>query len=245
MAKTEIILTSNIVGLGAESDQVKVAAGYARNYLFPHRLAIPLTHANKRQIESLKQRRAEREAHEFNTMSELAKAVSKLICLVKVKAGEDGKMFGSVTAGMIADELKHQFDISLDKRKIHLEHPIRALGEHAIELHLHAEVKGTLKVRVESLTPAPVLTPEAAAEAKAEEGRRPRTEKRSYPRRDAEGKKPEQAVAAEASEHKPKAVKAEKPAKTDKAEKADKAPKAAKAHKAEKAGKPEKPAKAE
>src|SRR5215469_7899024 len=75
--KTEVILTSNIVGLGAESDHVKVAAGYARNYLFPQRLAIPLTHANKRRLEVLKQRRAEREAHEFNTMSELAKGGEK------------------------------------------------------------------------------------------------------------------------------------------------------------------------
>ena len=86
-------------------------------------------------------------------MTELAKGVAKLICIIKVKAGEDGKMFGSVTAGVIAGELKHQFDITLDKRKIHLEHPIRALGDHEVELHLHAEVKGTLKVRVESLTP--------------------------------------------------------------------------------------------
>jgi len=238
MAKTEVILTHNIVGLGGESDQVKVASGYARNYLFPQRLAIPLTQTNKRQIEALRQRRAEREAHEFNTMSELAKAVSKLICLVKVKAGEDGKLFGSVTAGMIADELKHQFDITLDKRKIHLEHPIRALGEHEIELHLHAEVKGTLKVRVESLTPAPVLTPEAAAEAKAaEEGRRPRTEKRGYGRRDAEVEAPDKAVKPEkaeaAGEKKPRAPKGDKPVK------------AAKAPKAEKAEKPEKPAKAE
>ena len=237
--KTEIILTSNIVGLGAESDQVKVAAGYARNYLFPHRLAIPLTRANKRQIEALKQRRAEREAHEFNTMSELAKAVSKLICLVKVKAGEDGKLFGSVTAGMIADELKHQFDISLDKRKIHLEHPIRALGEHEIELHLHAEVKGTLKVRVESLTPAAAPAPEAAAsaEAKAEDGRRPRTEKRGFGRRDAKSEKvesPEKPEKVEAAgEKKPRAPKVEKPAK------------AAKAPKAEKIEKAENPAKAE
>src|SRR5438132_13266956 len=122
--KTEVILTHNIVGLGAESDQVKVAAGYARNYLFPQGFAIPLTHANKRRIEALKQRRAEREAHEFNTMSELAKGVTKLICVVKVKTGEDGKLFGSVTTGMITDELKHQFDISLDKRKIHIETPI-------------------------------------------------------------------------------------------------------------------------
>src|ERR1051325_4675296 len=153
--KTEVILTSNIVGLGGESDQVKVAAGYARNYLFPQGLAIPVSNANKRRLEVLRQRRAEREAHEFNTMSELAKGVSKLICVVKVKTGEDGKIFGTVTTGMIADELKHQFDISLDKRKIHLEHPIRALGEHEVELRLHAEVKATLKVRVESSTPLP------------------------------------------------------------------------------------------
>ena len=233
--KTEVILTNNIVGLGAESDQVKVAAGYARNFLFPQRLAIPLTRANKRQIEALKQRRAEREAHEFNTMSELAKAVSKLICLVKVKAGEDGKMFGSVTAGMIADELKHQFDISLDKRKIHLEHPIRALGEHEIELHLHAEVKGTLKVRVESLTPAAAPLPEAtaSAEAKTEEGRRPRTEKRGFGRRDAKGEKAETAEKNEkeavAGEKKPHAPKGERPAKIARAPKAEKAEKPLKA----------------
>ncbi len=260
--KTEVILTHNIVGLGAESDQVKVAAGYARNYLFPQRLAIPLTQANKRHIEALRQRRAEREAHEFNTMTELAKALSKLICIVKVKAGEDGKMFGSVTAGVIADELKHQFDISLDKRKIHLEHPIRALGDHEVELHLHAEVKGTLKVRVESTTPAPAPAPEAApAEVKKDEGREPRHEKRSYPRREARGEaaqkpeKAEKAGAAEAGEHKkPHAPKGEKPAKAEKSEKADKAeknekaekaPKVPKAPKAEKAEKPEKPAKAE
>ena len=225
--KTEVILTHNIVGLGAESDQVKIAAGYARNYLFPQRLAIPLTMANKRQIESLRQRRAEREAHEFNTMTELAKGVAKLICIIKVKAGEDGKMFGSVTAGTIADELKHQFDISLDKRKIHLEHPIRALGDHEVELHLHAEVKGTLKVHVESLTP--VITP-VPAEPKKEEGREPRREKHGHARRDTEDKKSEK---AEASEAKPKG---EKPAKAEKAEKAAKAPKAPKAEKKEKAG---------
>src|SRR6266568_306583 len=71
--KTEVILTSNIVGLGAESDQVKVASGYARNYLFPQRLAIPLSNANKRRLEVLRQRRGDREAHEFNTMTEMAK----------------------------------------------------------------------------------------------------------------------------------------------------------------------------
>src|SRR5512143_1998237 len=169
MAKTEVILTHNIVGLGAESDQVKVAAGYARNYLFPQGLAIPLTGANKRRLEVLRQRRAEREAHELNTMTELAKSLSKLICVLSVKTGEDGKMFGTVTAGMIADQLKTQFDVSLDKRKIHLEHPIRALGDAEVELRLHANVMTNLKVRVESATPLPVTPAAPAPEAKKEE----------------------------------------------------------------------------
>ncbi len=169
MAKTEVILTHNIVGLGAESDQVKVAAGYARNYLLPQGLAIPLTGANKRRLEALKQRRAEREAHELNTMSELAKSLSKLICLITVKTGEDGKMFGAVTSGMIADQLKTQFDVSLDKRKIHLEQPIRTLGDHDVELRLHQDVTSSLKVRVESSTPLPEAPPAPTPEPKKEE----------------------------------------------------------------------------
>jgi len=173
MAKTEVILTHNIIGLGGESDNVRVAAGYARNYLFPQRLAVPVTSANKRQLEALKQKRAEREAHEFNHMTDLAKALQKLVCVVKVKTGEDGKLFGSVTSGTIADELKHQFDIALDKKKIKLEHAIRATGEFEVELVLHAEVKGTLKVRVESTTP--IVAPAATTEAE-----KPRTEKRGH-----------------------------------------------------------------
>src|SRR5438067_10295003 len=96
MPKTEVILTSNVIGLGGESDQVKVAAGYARNYLLPQGLAIPLTAANKRRLEALRQRRAEREGHEFNTMNELAKSLAKMLLVVTAKAGEEGKMFGSI-----------------------------------------------------------------------------------------------------------------------------------------------------
>lgn len=158
MAKTEVILIKNIVGLGGESDQVKVAAGYARNYLLPQGLAIPLSAGNKRRLEALRQRRAEREAHELNAMSELSKSLQKLVLTIKVKTGEDGKMFGHVTNGMIADELKHQFDITLDKKKIHTDHGLKTLGEHEVLMHLHADVKGTLKVKVESLNPPPAVT---------------------------------------------------------------------------------------
>ena len=221
MPKTEVILTHNIVGLGGESDHVKVAAGYARNYLFPQKLAIPVTSANKRRIEALMQRRAERESHELNAMTELSKSLSKLVCVVTVKTGEDGKMFGSVTNGMIADQLKTQFDVSLDKRKIHFEHPIRTLGEHEIELRLHSSVTSTLKVRVESTTPPPALpetpattdhredqrtekrgrrpeAPAASADGGEKKGRTARPEKASIPRpaaqqRSHKGEKPKEA----------------------------------------------------
>src|SRR5215472_3193543 len=209
MAKTEVILTHNVVGLGAESDHVKVAAGYARNYLFPQGLAIPLTSANKRRLEALKQRRAEREAHELNTMTDLARSLSKLVCLLTAKTGEDGKMFGAVTAGMIADQLKTQFDVSLDKKKIHLDHPIRALGDHDVELRLHADVVTTLKVRVESTTPPPAPVVAPAAEPKKEE---PRTEKR--------GRRPEgPAPGPEAADKKGRPVRSDKHPRPEKARK--------------------------
>ena len=203
MAKTEVILTHNIVGLGGESDQVKVAAGYARNYLFPQGLAIPLTGANKRRLEALRQRRAEREAHDLNSMTELSKSLSKLICLIKIKTGEDGKMFGTVTSGMIADQLKTQFDLTLDKKKIHLEQPIRALGEHEVEMRLHQDVISKIKVRVESLTPLPVPAAAPATDARKEE---PRTEKRWRRPEAPQGK-------VEAGDKKGPAAKSDRPAK--------------------------------
>jgi large subunit ribosomal protein L9 len=231
--KTEVILTSNVIGLGAESDHVKVAPGYARNYLFPRGLAIPLSMGNKRRIESLRQRRAEREAHEFNTMSELSKGIGKLTLLIKVKTGEDGKMFGAVTAGTIADELGHQFDIHLDKRKIHLEHPIRTLGDHEVELRLHQEINAKLKLHVESTTPPPPVV--EGPETKGREGAGgPRTEKRG--RRPERGERPERAQRAERTEKpaekaekapekggrplRPRAETGEKPEKTEKKAKA-------------------------
>src|SRR5438105_4681176 len=204
MAKTEVILTHNIVGLGGESDQVKVAAGYARNYLLPQGLAIPVTGANKRRLEALKQRRAERESHELNAMTELSKSISKLVCVVAVKTGEDGKMFGTVTSGMIADQLKTQFDVVLDKRKIHLEHAIRTLGEHEVELRLHPDVVTTLKVRVESTTPPPAATEVPTADAR-KEGQR--TEKRG--RRPEAGGERVEASKTDVGERKPRPARTE------------------------------------
>lgn len=119
------------------------------------------TEGNKKRLEALRKRRAEREAHELNAMTELAKSLGKMTLIIAVKTGDDGKLFGSITNGTIADELKKQFDVALDKRKIHIEKPIKGLGEHEVEMRLHAEVRTTLKVVINSSNPLPA--PEAAA----------------------------------------------------------------------------------
>jgi large subunit ribosomal protein L9 len=153
MAKTEVILTHNIVGLGGESDQVRVAAGYARNYLFPQRLAVPLTRPTSASIEALKQRRAEREAHEFNTMTELSKGALQAHLRHQ---GQDGRGRQDVRLRdrrhdrrRIEAPVRHH--ARQEENPSRTPHP-RARGEYEVELNLHAEVKGTLKVRVESLT---------------------------------------------------------------------------------------------
>jgi large subunit ribosomal protein L9 len=208
MAKTDVILIQNVIGLGAESDHVKVASGYARKYLIPHGLAIPLSQGNKRRLEVLRQRRGEREAHELNSMSELGKSLNKVTITIAMKTGDDGKMFGSVTSGTIADALKTQLDVALDKKKIHLDKAIHALGEYEVELRLHPEVKSSLKVSVKSSNPLP--QPEAT-DAAGGKGEAPRTEKRSArhgARRDeapaapAEGGKPARAPRAPKAEKK-------------------------------------------
>lgn len=226
MPKTEVILTHNVVGLGAESDNVKVAAGYARNYLFPQGLAIPLTSANKRQIEALQKRRVEREAKELNSMTELASTLNKLTLVLHVKTGEDGKMFGSITAGTIADELRHQYDAQLDKRKIQLAHPIKSLGEHEVPLHLHHDVDCMLKVRVESSTPlSPEVQAALAAQKAAAAKDAARDAKDSKEGGKAEGRPAAKGARAEKGEARaPKAEgkKADKAEKSDKAEKTEK-----------------------
>ncbi len=170
MAKTEIILTSNVEGLGAESDQLSVAAGYARNYLFPRSLAIPVSAANKKRLDALKKRREVREASELKSMQELGDSLSKLILVIQVRSGEEGKMFGSITATTIAEELESQYEVHLERRKIHLEDPIRVIGDHEVELRLHPQVHTTLKVRAHSINaPTPAEGESAEGEAAAAE----------------------------------------------------------------------------
>ena len=167
--QTEVILTSHIVGLGkSEGDMVSVAPGYARNYLLPHGLAIPSSPGNQSRIASLQVQKVEREATELQHMTELRDSLKSLKLVVKVKTGEGGKLFGSVTSGTICDELKNQFDVNLDKQKVALDKAIKETGEYDVPLKLHGDIEAELKVIVENENQVEVVVGKEAGSAAAE-----------------------------------------------------------------------------
>ncbi len=152
MAYTEILLLKPVDGLGGEGDQVKVRAGYARNFLLPRKHAAPVTKANKKQVESLKKRRAEREAAEFSGAQELARKLEKTSLAFAVKTGEGGKMFGAITSADLHDKLV-EAGIEIDRKRIHLHTPVKTLGKHEVKIRLHPDVAVDLAFDVVSENP--------------------------------------------------------------------------------------------
>ena len=152
MANSNILLVKPVDGLGGEGDQVKVRAGYARNYLLPRGIAVPVTTANRKQVEALKKRRAVREAEELTGAQDLAKKLEKVALAFAVKTGEGGKMFGAVTATDVHEKLTAS-GITLDKRRILLHTPVKTLGQHTVKVKLHPEVTIELNFDVVSENP--------------------------------------------------------------------------------------------
>src|SRR6266403_5224723 len=150
MPSTEIILTDNVPGLGAEADIVKVRRGYARNYLLPRGKAYEVTPAALRQIENLKKKRAEREARELNEAEELARRIGKFHVTFTLATGETGKAFGSITAQDIVNRIKNELGVEIDRHKIVLERPIKDSGEHEVAIKLHHDVTAQLIFQVKS-----------------------------------------------------------------------------------------------
>ena len=175
MASIEVLLVKPVDGLGGEGDQVKVRAGYARNFLLPRKIAVPLTGANRKQVEALKKRRAEREQTELNEAQDLAKKLERTSLAFAVKTGEGGKMFGAITAQDIHEKLTAS-GITLEKRKIHLFNPVKTLGKHTVKIKLHADVSVELGFDVVSENPIEPAASEAAPAAPVTEKRRPRKE---------------------------------------------------------------------
>ncbi|MCB1120454.1 MAG: 50S ribosomal protein L9 [Verrucomicrobiae bacterium] len=139
MATAEVLLIKPVEGLGAEGDEAKVKAGYARNYLVPQKLAVPLTASNRKQIESLQKARAAREAREVGEAEVLKGKIESIHIAVQVRVGEEGKMFGAVTAQDIYDHITKE-GIEIDKKKVQLPAPIKALGKHTTQIKLHPDV---------------------------------------------------------------------------------------------------------
>ena len=152
MPSTQIILTENIPGLGAEADVVKVRRGFARNFLLPHGKALEVTKASMRKLDMLKGKRAEREARELNEAEEIARRIGKSKMVFTLETGETGKAFGSVTANDLAMRLKNEIGAEIDRHRIVLEHPIKNTGEHEVSIKLHPDVTATLKFQVKSAT---------------------------------------------------------------------------------------------
>ncbi len=122
MPSTQIILTENVPGLGAEADVVKVRRGYARNYLLPRGKAYEVTPATLRELDNLKKKRAEREARELNDAEEFTRRIAKLRVTFTLATGESGKAFGSITAQDIVTRLKNELGNEIDRHKIALDH---------------------------------------------------------------------------------------------------------------------------
>jgi large subunit ribosomal protein L9 len=144
----KVILRQDVDKLGKLGDVVKVAPGYGRNYLIPRKLAVEATPGNVKITEMERLAHARRDQREKTTAGLLARELVKMTVTIRRKAGEGGTLYGSVTAIDIADYLiTHKIDI--DKRKIQLEEPIKAIGEYQVPIRLHREVIVPIRVIVE------------------------------------------------------------------------------------------------
>ena len=143
----EVLLMDQVEGLGIEGDIVKVADGYARNFLFPKGIATEVTEGKKRQIEKKRLERLAQLEKEKGAAEELAKKIEGIECTIAVKVAENGTLFGSVSIPQILEKIKEQ-GLELDRAKIVLAAPLHELGVFDVAVKLHPEVTGTLKVWV-------------------------------------------------------------------------------------------------
>jgi len=144
----KVILTQNIKGVGRADDIVNVSDGYARNYLFPRKMAVAATDGNVKQIEKRKQAEEAKGEKAVEESKDLAGQISEAQITVKGRVGTGTKLYGSITHADIADALEEQAGIKIDKRKIELEEPIKSLGSYEVPIRLHREAVANLKVEV-------------------------------------------------------------------------------------------------
>jgi large subunit ribosomal protein L9 len=143
----EVILREHVDNLGRRGEVVKVANGYARNYLLPQKLALPVTEASRRQIEKEREKAEAKDAEERKQADALAAQIAALDISIARRMGENNTMYGSVTTADIAHALEAK-GIKVEKRKILLHDPIKAIGEHPVPVKIHRDVTAEVKVKV-------------------------------------------------------------------------------------------------
>lgn len=143
----ELILRESIDDLGRRGDVVQVADGYARNYLLPRKLALPVTEAGRRQVERERALAEAREAEERQSAQSLADRVAAAECEIARRVGESDTLYGSVTSADIAGRLAAQ-GLEIDKRQVRLDEPLKQLGEFTVAVRIHRDVTAEVRVRV-------------------------------------------------------------------------------------------------
>ena len=144
----KVILLDNIKGVGKKDEVVNASDGYARNFLFPKKLAVEANNENMSKLKAKKQSEQYKKDMDKENAQKIAKQLNDITLSIKVKAGENGKIFGGVTSKEISEELKKQYKIDIDKKKIVLNENIKNIGSFDINVKLYEGVTGKLKVKV-------------------------------------------------------------------------------------------------
>jgi large subunit ribosomal protein L9 len=144
----KLILTHEVTGLGAPGDVITVKDGYGRNYLLPRGYAIAWTKGGEKQVETIRKARKSREVRDLGHAQELKAELEKLHVRLATRAGESGRLFGSVTVADIADAVTTSGGPAVDKRKIEIPVPIKTVGAHKVSIRLHPEVSATVGLTI-------------------------------------------------------------------------------------------------
>lgn len=144
----KVILQEDIDKMGKKGDVVEVKDGYARNYLLPKELAVVATAQNLKESEKMRERKEQREAREIEEANKLAQKINNIKVVLKVKSGENDRLFGAVTSKEIADDINKNHNLKIDKRKIELKDNIKALGNYKIDVKLHSQVTAKISLEV-------------------------------------------------------------------------------------------------
>jgi large subunit ribosomal protein L9 len=145
----KVILLEDVRGVGEAGSLENVSDGYARNYLFPRKLAIPATEGSLKNLDHHRTTIRRRQAREAGNAQAVAERLAQITLTLKAKAGEAGKLYGSITHAEVAEALASQHDLEVDRRAITFPHPIKTLGQHEAHVHLHKDINTTVRIEVE------------------------------------------------------------------------------------------------